>query len=72
MEFWEIVAAAIESLKKIHPTCENIKDLSYTINEEAINTYKEIMLKEFCSKGDEKSLDTPLKEDSNIHEEEHQ
>ena len=34
--------------------------------------YKDIMWKKLCSKGDEKSLDTPLKEEEEIHEVENQ
>ena len=55
----------VNSLKKNHPTCEKSKDLSYTINEEVINTFTHItwnMWKKCCSKGDENTLDTPLKE----------
>ena len=44
-------SADVNSLKKNQPTCEKRKDLSYPINEEAINTYKDIMWKKFCSKG---------------------
>ena len=65
----------VNSLNKNHPACEKSKDLSCTINEEVINTFTDItwnMWKKFCSKGDEKSLYTPLKEEENIHEVEHQ
>ena len=65
-------SADVDSLKKNQPTCENNKDLSCPIDEEAINTYKDIMWKKFCSKGDEKSLHTPLKEEAEIHEVENQ
>ena len=58
----------VDSLNKNNPTCEKRKYLSFTINEEAINTYKDIMWKKFCSKGDENNLDTPLKEVAEIHE----
>ena len=53
----------VVSLQKNNPTCEKRKYLSFPINEEAINTYKDIMWKKYCSEGDEKRLDTPLKEE---------
>ena len=36
-------SADVESLKKKHPTCEKSKYLSFPINEEAINTYNDII-----------------------------
>ena len=56
--------ADVDSLKKNKLTCENNKGLFFPINEEVINTSTDIMWKmwrEFCFKGDENSLDTPLK-----------
>ena len=65
----------VDSLKKNKPTCEKNKYLWCAINEEVINTFVDIiwnMWKKFYSKGYEKSLDTPLKEEVDIHEVEHQ
>ena len=64
----------MNSLKKNHPTCEESKDLFFPINEEVINASTDIMWnmwKKFQSKKDEKSLDTPLKEEAENHEVEH-
>ena len=61
-----------DSLKKNNPICEKRKDSSHPINEEAINTYKDIMWKKFCSIGDKKSLDAPLMEEEEICEVENQ
>ena len=61
----------VNSLKKNQPTCEKSKYLSCTINEEVINTFTDItwnMWKKYCSKEDEKTLDTPLKEETKNHE----
>ena len=65
----------MNSLDKNHPTCEKSKDLSCTINEEVIKTFTDItwnMWKKCCYKGDENTLDTPLKEETKNHEVEHQ
>ena len=65
----------VNSLDKNHPTCEKSKDLSCTINEEVINTFADItwnMWKKCYSNGDENTLDTPLKEETDDHEVEHQ
>ena len=64
----------MNSLNKKHPTCEKSKDLAYTINEEVINTFTDItwnIWKKFCSKRDENTLDTPLKEEIENNEVEH-
>ena len=65
----------MNSLKKHHPTCGKSKYLSCPINEEVIYTFADTiwnMWKHFCSKGYEKRLDTQLKQEADIHEEEHQ
>ena len=62
-------------MRKNHPTCEKSKELSYTITEEVINNFMEItwnMWNKFCPKGDENTIDTPLKEEIENHEVLHQ
>ena len=65
----------VNSLKKNHPTCEKSKDLFFPTNEEVINTSTDIMWnmwKKFWSKKDEKSIDAPLKKETQNHEVDHE
>ena len=58
-----------------HPNCEKSNEISFSVDEEITNKFVDHMVrvwKKFWPKEDEKSQDTPLMEEAETHEMEHQ